>query len=100
MMISTDYKVIVLVLLQILGLLMNNVNSLQECSNVCELDDNVYTGHCGAFANDPREVAEAYQDVLNEPEFKGVFQRIVFSIMGGKRNGNYQAFEGIATRAQ
>jgi hypothetical protein len=51
-MISTDYKVIFLVLLLILGLLMNNVNSLQKCSDVCEFDDNVYTGHCGAFAND------------------------------------------------
>lgn len=40
---------------------------------------------CGAFQNPPREVAELYRAVLAE-EFPGIFDRIVFAILGDQRS--------------
>ncbi|MGH1335931.1 MAG: TIGR02452 family protein [Aureispira sp.] len=34
---------------------------------------------CGVFQNDPKEIAQYYQEVL-EDDFKGVFEKIVFAI--------------------
>ena len=44
--------------------------------------DNLVLGAlgCGAFRNPPKHVAELFKQVLNEPPYKGRFNRIVFAI--------------------
>ena len=37
---------------------------------------------CGAFHNPPRHIAELFRQVLDEPEYKGRFERVVFAILG------------------
>ncbi|MQN00902.1 MAG: TIGR02452 family protein [Lachnospiraceae bacterium] len=46
---------------------------------------------CGAFGNDPFEVADAFKDVLVNEGFGVYFDKVVFAIPDG-RNGNYRAF--------
>lgn len=47
---------------------------------------------CGVFYNSPRQVARAFKDVI--VEWKGVFDNIVFAILGG----NYNIFDEIFQR--
>jgi len=35
---------------------------------------------CGAFRNPPNHIALLFQQVLQEPEFRGRFKRVVFAI--------------------
>ena len=39
---------------------------------------------CGAFHNPPKHIAELFLQVMNEPQYKGRFQRIVFAIINEK----------------
>lgn len=56
---------------------------------------------CGAFANPPHEIAHAFHDVINEAEFVGRFDAIVFAILedhNSQRGGNLPPFaERFAT---
>lgn len=47
---------------------------------------------CGAFRNPPREVARVYKEVLNEPEWNGIFQEIVFAVLDMRNDGNFRIF--------
>ena len=47
---------------------------------------------CGAFGNDPKEVADIYAKVLKEPEFAGKFRKIVFAIIDDRNGTNYRPF--------
>ena len=54
---------------------------------------------CGAFRNPPRHVARLFHEVMDEPEFKNKFRRIVFAILDDhnahqKHNpeGNFKPF--------
>lgn len=57
---------------------------------------------CGAFQNPPKHIAQLFNQVINEPEFKNKFKKIVFAILEDhnsmkKHNpdGNLQAFIDI-----
>lgn len=50
---------------------------------------------CGAFANPPAEVAEMWRDVLEEKEFKGWWETIVFAVLDGKRDDNFTTFKMV-----
>lgn len=50
---------------------------------------------CGAFANPPAEVAEMWRDVLEEKEFKGWWEAMVFAVLDGKRDDNYATFKMV-----
>lgn len=54
---------------------------------------------CGAFRNPPRHVARLFHEVMDEPEFKDKYRRIIFAILDDhnanhKHNpvGNYRPF--------
>lgn len=57
---------------------------------------------CGAFNNPPEQIADLFKQVLNEDEFKNIFEEIIFAIltrnMYTEDKGNYsifkKAFEG------
>jgi uncharacterized protein (TIGR02452 family) len=46
---------------------------------------------CGAFGNDPAEVADAFKDILVDEGFAGRFDNVIFAIPDGK-DGNLQGF--------
>jgi uncharacterized protein (TIGR02452 family) len=48
---------------------------------------------CGAFRNDPDEIAGLFKKYL-ENEFRGVFETVVFAIPG-KQSRNFQVFESV-----
>ncbi|MDE7093743.1 MAG: TIGR02452 family protein, partial [Oscillospiraceae bacterium] len=51
---------------------------------------------CGAFCNNPFIVAQAYRQVLQEPEFKNKFQHIEFAIYHTPRKqNNYTTFQRV-----
>ena len=54
---------------------------------------------CGAYHNPPRHVARLFHEVMDEPEFAGKYQKIVFAILDDhnahkrhNREGNYMPF--------
>ncbi|KAJ5612530.1 hypothetical protein N7510_005724 [Penicillium lagena] len=47
---------------------------------------------CGAFQNPPSEVARVYKEVLEETEWKGIFEEIVFAVLDTRGEGNYAIF--------
>ncbi|KAJ5679804.1 hypothetical protein N7462_008048 [Penicillium macrosclerotiorum] len=47
---------------------------------------------CGAFQNPPAEVARIYKEVLDEAEWNGVFEEIVFAVLDTRNEGNYALF--------
>ena len=60
---------------------------------------------CGAFHNPPRHVARLFHEVMNEPEFKDRYRRIVFAILENHHvhqshnpEGNYKPFVNEFTR--
>ena len=46
---------------------------------------------CGAFGNNPLEVADAFKDVLENEGLDVYFDNIIFAIPN-ESNGNYKAF--------
>ena len=60
---------------------------------------------CGVFRLHSDEVADIFRDILNEPEFKNRFKKLVFAIYEGKptarrrdpieREGKYAPFYEI-----
>ena len=57
---------------------------------------------CGAFRNPPRHVAHLFHEVMDEPEFKNKYRRIVFAILDDHNahqrynpEGNYKPFAEI-----
>jgi uncharacterized protein (TIGR02452 family) len=57
---------------------------------------------CGAFRNPPRDIAELFRIVINEPEFKNKFKLIVFAIIDDhnsrkshNRDGNILPFKEV-----
>lgn len=55
---------------------------------------------CGAFANPPEDVAQLFKEVLNEPEYKDKFDKIVFAVLDDGNShrehnprGNYLPFK-------
>lgn len=46
---------------------------------------------CGVFRNDPVLVADAFARPLRD-RFRGVFDEVVFAIMAGALDRNYEAF--------
>lgn len=57
---------------------------------------------CGAFRNPPRHMAQLFREVLEEPEFAGVFRSIVFAIIDdhnayrpGSPDGNFRPFADV-----
>lgn len=53
---------------------------------------------CGAFRNDPEEIAKLFKEYL-EGDFRGVFETVVFAIPG-KQSQNYQVFESVFNESQ
>lgn len=49
---------------------------------------------CGVFRLLPEEVSQLFMDVLNEPEFKNKYKRVVFAILEGKKRGEVTGEEG------
>ncbi|MFN2939389.1 TIGR02452 family protein [Lachnospiraceae bacterium YH-ros2226] len=49
---------------------------------------------CGAFGNDPAEVAGAFKDILVDEGFAECFDRVIFAIPEGK-DGNLQVFRDV-----
>lgn len=47
---------------------------------------------CGAFQNPPLEVARIYKEVLDEEEWSGVFDEIVFAVLDTRGEANYRIF--------
>jgi uncharacterized protein (TIGR02452 family) len=47
---------------------------------------------CGAFQNPPSEVARIYKEVLEEPEWNGVFEEIVFAVLDARGESNHRIF--------
>lgn len=54
---------------------------------------------CGAFRNLPRHVARLFHEVMDEPEFKDKYRRVVFAILddhnahqGHNPEGNFKPF--------
>lgn len=50
---------------------------------------------CGAFFNDPVEMAEIYYAAIHEYEFQGCFDSICFAIKKTHSNENYEAFMNV-----
>lgn len=55
---------------------------------------------CGAFRNPPRHVARLFHEVMDEPEFKNRYKKIVFAILDDhnahknhNQEGNFKPFE-------
>ena len=55
---------------------------------------------CGAFRNPPKHIAKLFHEVINEPEFKNKYRRIVFAIIDDQNSylshnpeGNVRPFE-------
>lgn len=48
---------------------------------------------CGAFKNPPRHIAQLFQEVLKEDEFRNRLTKIVYAIIDCAQNGNFQAFK-------
>ncbi|OOQ87129.1 hypothetical protein PEBR_18328 [Penicillium brasilianum] len=47
---------------------------------------------CGAFQNPPAEVARIYKEVLEESEWNGVFEEIMFAVLDTRGESNYALF--------
>lgn len=47
---------------------------------------------CGAFGNPPLEVARCYREVLEEGEFNGAFEAILFAVLDSRGEGNFSIF--------
>ena len=47
---------------------------------------------CGAFKNDPSQIASWYNEVLSEPEFRDAFKVVSFAIKG---NENLEPFQNV-----
>ncbi|KAJ5637852.1 hypothetical protein N7490_007731 [Penicillium lividum] len=59
---------------------------------------------CGAFKNPTRETARIYKEVLNEPEWKGAFEELVFAVLDTDSNprrgeGNHSIFKNVFSDA-
>ncbi|OJJ35398.1 hypothetical protein ASPWEDRAFT_40593 [Aspergillus wentii DTO 134E9] len=50
---------------------------------------------CGAFRNPPAEVARIYKEVLDEDEWRGVFEEIVFAVLDTRGELNYKIFQAV-----
>ena len=53
---------------------------------------------CGAFRNPPAHTAELFREVLEDPEFAGVFKRVCFAIKedhNSRGAGNYKPFAKV-----
>ena len=50
---------------------------------------------CGAFANDSTTVAQFFKDTLEEPEFAGRFQKIVFAVIDDHNGKNFRPFSDV-----
>ncbi|EAW11532.1 uncharacterized protein ACLA_092300 [Aspergillus clavatus NRRL 1] len=50
---------------------------------------------CGAFRNPPYEVARIYKEVLEEDEWTGGFEEIVFAVLDTKGESNYTIFKNV-----
>lgn len=51
---------------------------------------------CGAFHNPPRTIARLFHEVMEEPEFKNKYRRLVFAIFddhNAPNGGNYKPFK-------
>jgi uncharacterized protein (TIGR02452 family) len=54
---------------------------------------------CGAFGNDPKDVAQWYKKLLSG-KYKGYFKKVVFAIIGDQNDtsGNYKVFVDVFTK--
>lgn len=53
---------------------------------------------CGAFHNPPRQIAELFRQVMDEPEFKNKYRKIVFAVFDDHNMqgvSNYDAFREV-----
>lgn len=50
---------------------------------------------CGAFGNNPYDIAICFKYILNELEFKNVFKNIYFGIIDNQRTNNFSVFKQI-----
>lgn len=50
---------------------------------------------CGAFQNPPVVVAQCFKRVLEEGEFNGVFEEIIFAVLDSRGEGNLGIFQDI-----
>ena len=66
-------------------MVQGTINKIRTIMNIA-VDNNVTNlvlgaMGCGAFHNPPKHIAELFLQVLNEPNYKGRFQRVVFAII-------------------
>lgn len=58
---------------------------------------------CGAFRNEPQDVANVFVEALMSPEFRGAFKTVVFAIVDPKADsgwpGNFSIFEKVLENA-
>lgn len=47
---------------------------------------------CGAFCTPPAQMAHLFHQVLDEPEYRGRFKKIVFAIIDSPSSNNYKPF--------
>ncbi|CAI7593949.1 unnamed protein product [Penicillium pancosmium] len=47
---------------------------------------------CGAFQNPPVVVAQCFKNVLEEGEFNGAFEEIIFAVLDSRAEGNFEIF--------
>ena len=50
---------------------------------------------CGAFRNNPYDIANCFKNVFNEPEFKNVFENVYFAIIDNQRTNNFEIFKWV-----
>ena len=52
---------------------------------------------CGAFNNPPAHMAQLFRQVIEEPEFQGLFRQIVFAVIEdhNSMNANFKAFHDV-----
>ena len=67
------------------NMIQGTLNKIRTIMNIAAVNNvsNLVLGAmgCGAFRNPPKHIAELFLQVMNEPKYRGRFQRVVFAII-------------------